>query len=59
MAFAPALHPNEQGPRFIHGKTYYWGIKDGKKTLLPWLNDAEGNPAQYHLLPHLPEEIFQ
>lgn len=41
----PGLHPNEEGPRFIAGKAYFWDKVDGRLTLLPWPDDEDGQPV--------------
>lgn len=43
-------HPNEQGPRFIGGKPYFWAIVDGKRVLKAWPNDPDGIPVRWEYL---------
>lgn len=47
----PTLHPNEEGPRYLAGKTYYWDKVDGRLTLRRWPDDENGRPVPYDDLP--------
>lgn len=46
------LHPNEEGPRFVAGKVYYWDKIDGRLHLRPWpVVGPDGQPVEYDHLP--------
>lgn len=44
-----ALHPNEEGIRFLFGKAYKWEKKDGRLSLRPWTPADEPDPVNQEI----------